>query len=200
MPKRYDKAYFDRWYRGTHRVNSPAEVRRKVSLAVAATEYFMKAPLRSVLDIGCGEGAWFPHLRALRPGVDYMGLDPSEYAVRHFGRRRNIRRAAFGELPSLRLARRFDLVVCSDVLHYVPEDEIRNGIAEIARVVNGIAFIEVLTKEDEIIGDLADLTQRPAKWYVKTFAAAGLMAVAPYCYLAPERFAEASELEIPRVR
>ena len=33
--KRYDKAYFDRWYRGSRRVHSEAEVRRKVALAVA---------------------------------------------------------------------------------------------------------------------------------------------------------------------
>jgi len=198
MPKRYDKAYFDKWYRGAQRVNSPAEVRRKVALAVAVTEYFARGPLRSVLDIGCGEGAWLTHLRALRPGVDYMGLDPSEYAVRDFGRKRNIRRASFGELPSLRIKRTFDLVVCSDVLHYLPDDEIRAGIAEIARLAGSIAFIEVLTKEDDIIGDLSDMKRRPAAWYRKTFAAAGFVNVAPYCFLAPALVTLASELEIPR--
>jgi len=197
MPKRYDKAYFDNWYRGRNRVNSPSEVRRKVALAVAVTEYFMKRPLRSALDIGCGEGAWREHLRVLRPGVSYLGLDSSEYVVRRFGRKRNIRLAAFGDLPVLRLNRTFDLVVCSDVLHYVPDDEIRAGARTIARLLGGIAYIEVLTKEDDVIGDLDDMKRRRAAWYLKTFADAGLMAVAPYCYLAPELFADAAELEIP---
>jgi SAM-dependent methyltransferase len=197
VPKRYDRAYFDKWYRGAQRVNSAAEVRRKVSLAVAVTEYFIQEPLKSVLDIGCGEGAWLGHLQALRPNVEYMGLDPSEYVVRRFGQKRNIRQASFGELPSLRIAKKFDLVICSDVLHYVAEDEIRAGIAEIARVANGLAFIEVLTKEDDIVGDLRDLTRRPVAWYIKTFADAGLISVAPYCFLAPARAAFATELEFP---
>src|ERR1044071_7680440 len=38
--KRYDKAYFDKWYR-RERVNSPADIRRKVALAVAQTEYWL---------------------------------------------------------------------------------------------------------------------------------------------------------------
>ena len=54
--KRYDRAYFDHWYRGRNRVSSRDEVRRKVALAVAACEYFIRHPLRSVLDVGCGEG------------------------------------------------------------------------------------------------------------------------------------------------
>ena len=197
MPKHYDRAYFDKWYRGAQRVNSAAEVRRKVSMAVAVTEYFIQEPLKSVLDIGCGEGAWLGHLQALRPNVEYMGLDPSEYVVRRFGQNRNIRQASFGQLPSLRIAKKFDLVVCSDVLHYVAEDEIRAGIAEIARVGNGIAFIEVLTKEDDIVGDLRDLARRPVAWYIKTFRNAGLISVAPYCFLAAARAAVASALEFP---
>ena len=195
--KTYDQAYFDKWYRGAQRVNSPAEVRRKALLAVSVTEYFLKRSIRSALDIGCGEGAWLDHLRAARANVEYMGLDPSEYAVRRFGERRNIQRASFGDLPSLNLRRKFDLVVCSDVLHYVGDTEIRAGVAEIARLCIGVAFIEVLTKEDDVEGDLHDMKRRPAKWYRKTFADAGLMTVAPYCYLAPSLFANAAELEVP---
>jgi len=197
MPKKYDRSYFDKWYRGTQRVNSPAEVRRKVHLAVAATEYFTKRPLQSVLDVGCGEGAWLEHLRALRTNIEYMGVDASEYVVRRFGRKRNIRRATFGELPSLRLTKKFDLIVCSDVLHYLDDEEIRIGIREMARLLVGVAFIEVLTKEDDIIGDTQQMKRRPAKWYRKTFADAGLIHVAPYCFVAPSLFATAAELEIP---
>jgi len=199
MPKHYDQAYFDKWYRGAQRVNAPADVRRKVQLAISVTEYFLKRGIRSVLDIGCGEGAWLDHLRAFRANVEYMGLDPSDYVVRRFGKRRNIHRAAFGDLPSLKLRRTFDLVVCSDVLHYVGDAEIRAGAVEIARLAEGVAFIEVLTKEDDIEGDLHDMKRRPAKWYRKTFADAGLMMVAPYCYLAPSLFANAAELEVPHL-
>jgi len=197
MPKKYDQTYFDHWYRGAQRVNAPAEVRRKVALAISVAEYFLRRPIRSVLDVGCGEGAWFPHLNALRNGIEYMGVDPSEYVVRRFGKKRNIHRAGFGELGSLHIARKFDLIVCSDVLHYVEKNEIREGIAEIVRLLNGVAFIEVLTKEDDITGDLQGLIPRPGRWYRDTFAHSGLIEVAPYCFLAPSLFAIASELDVP---
>jgi SAM-dependent methyltransferase len=195
VPKHYDRAYFDKWYRD-EQINSPAEVRRKVMLAVATTEYFLQRNIRSVLDIGCGEGAWLPHLRAMRPRVRYLGLDSSAYVVRKFGRARNIRRATFGELPSLQLPSSFDLVVCSDVLHYVPDAEIKAGIREIVRLCEGAAYLEALTKEDDIIGDLEGLIARPASWYRKIFRSAGLEHVAPYTWLGAPLQPIASAFEV----
>lgn len=194
--KRYDKSYFDRWYRGSRRVHSKSEVRRKVALAVAVTEYFLRRGIRSVLDIGCGEGPWFSHLRELRPRVAYLGLDPSEYVVERFGPTRNIRRASFGELPSLDLNRSFDLVVCSDVLHYVPEGEIRAGLRAVARLAGGVAFFEVLTAEDDVVGDLEGLIRRPAAWYRNVLIRARFTPAGPYCWLAPAMRADAAALEI----
>jgi hypothetical protein len=56
--KLYDRAYFDRWYRDPRtRIHVRAAVERKVALAVATTEYLLQRPLRSVLDVGCGENA-----------------------------------------------------------------------------------------------------------------------------------------------
>ena len=182
MTKQYDRAYFERWYRNRQtRVNTPAEVRRKAAFTVAIAEYVLRRPLRTVLDIGCGEGAWRGHLRALRPRVAYTGLDSSEYVAKRFGRSRNIRQATFGDLPSLGLPAH-DLIVCSDVLHYVPESEIHPGVAELARICDGIAFIEVLTAEDDIIGDLHGLIRRPARWYRSLLRNAGLIPVGPYCW------------------
>ncbi|PYQ28361.1 MAG: methyltransferase [Acidobacteria bacterium] len=197
MTKQYDREYFRRWYhdRAT-RINSHEEVRRKVALAIATTEYFLRRQLRSVLDIGCGEGAWLAHLQAFRPRVQYTGFDSSEYAVHRFGKQRNIRLATFGELPSLDLET-YDLVVCSDVMHYVPDNEIRAGLTTVAKVCNGIAFMEVLTKEDEVIGDLDSFLVRPAAWYRGAFRKAGLEQVAPYCWRALSLSEALAELEAP---
>jgi SAM-dependent methyltransferase len=196
MTKTYDRAYFRRYYHDRRtRVHSHAEVRRKVTMAVSVAEYFLRRQLRTVLDIGCGEGAWLGHLRALRPRVAYSGLDPSDYVVGKFGQSRNIRRAAFGELPSLGLLP-YDLVVCSDVLHYVGDAEIRAGIAEIARICEGVAYVEVLTSEDDVIGDLDAFRFRPAAWYRNAFRRAGMKQAGPYCWLSPARVDEAAELEL----
>jgi SAM-dependent methyltransferase len=194
MSKEYDKAYFDRWYRGRTRVSTHAEVRRKVALAIATCEYFLRRQLRTVLDVGCGEGAWLPHLQSFRPRVQYTGLDSSEYAVKRFGRERNIRKASFGDLPNLRLGV-FDLVICSDVLHYVPDVELRAGIKPLAEVTDGLAYIEVLTKEDDIVGDLDGFIRRPAAAYRKLLTGAGMTFVGPYCWLSPAFQDAVAELE-----
>jgi SAM-dependent methyltransferase len=196
--KRYDRAYFDHWYRGRNRVSSRDEVRRKVSLAIAACEYFVRRPLRSVLDVGCGEGAWQPHIVALRPAAKYLGLDPSDYAVERFGAKRNIRKAAFAELAAARLRGPFDLVVCSDALHYISDDDIRAGLPEMVRLAGGVLFLEVLTADDDIIGDLNGMIRRPASWYRKLFEKAGLTQVAPYTWLSPALGQDAAELEVAR--
>jgi SAM-dependent methyltransferase len=197
MTKRYDRAYFEKWYRSEDRVNSAAVVRMKVALAVSVTEYFLRRKVASVLDVGCGEAAWLPHLRALRPRIRYQGVDPSSYVVAQFGAARHIRQGSLGELASLKINRRFDLVVCSDVMHYVADADIRSGVREIVRLCDGAAFLEVLTGEDDVVGDLEGMIQRPAAWYRKTFTRAGLVAVAPYTWLTPDLQPVASELERP---
>lgn len=195
MTKQYDRAYFDRWYRGRHRVHGRDEVRRKVMMAVAIAEYFLRRPLENVLDVGAGEGLWFTQLRTIRRRAVYQGIEPSDYAVERFGRERNLRKGTFADLGKLRLRQRFDLVVCSDVLHYLPDGEISRGIGELARLTGGVAYIEILTAEDDIIGDLEGLKRRPADWYRRRFRKAGFTSVGPYCWLSPALRDQASELE-----
>jgi len=195
MTKTYDRAYFDRWYRNrTTRVNSHAEVRRKVQVAVASAEYFLRRQLRTVLDVGCGEGAWLPHLQALRPRVKYIGLDSSEYAVKRFGKERNIHLASFAELPSLDLGV-CDLVICSDVMHYIKDHDLRAGVRAIADACDGVAYLEVLTKEDDITGDLDSFIRRPAAFYRELFASVGMTFVGPYLWLSPAFQGAVAELE-----
>ena len=85
MTKTYDRAYFDKWYRRGE-IGGSARLARKVALAVATAEYHLERPIRSVLDIGCGEGAWRAPLLKLRPKLSYLGFDSSEYAIARYGR------------------------------------------------------------------------------------------------------------------
>jgi SAM-dependent methyltransferase len=191
--KRYDRAYFDKWYRGRDRITTAAELRRKVALAVAEAEYFLRRSIRSVLDVACGEGAWFPHLKALRPRVSYRGIDPSPYAVKSFGKKRHIERGSFRDVEQIDGT--FDLVICADALHYIADEEILGGLPDLVRLAGGIVFLEVLTREDAIIGDLDGFIRRPAKWYRTRFAGAGLTQVGPYTWLSPRLREDAAELE-----
>jgi predicted TPR repeat methyltransferase len=195
-PKTYDRTYFDRWYRDLrHAVSSPQALKRKVALALAVAEYYLGHEVRNVLDIGCGEGVWRRPLRKLRPRIEYLGLDSSEYAVGRYGRARNIRLATFGQLGELRFAANFDLIVCSDVLHYVHAAELRRGLVGIAEMLGGVAFLELFTSRDAPDGDKHGFIRRSQKWYLSTFSGAGLVACGSHCYLGPKLEACVAALE-----
>ena len=181
--KRYDRAYFDRWYRDPrHAVVHRGVLARRVQLAVAAAEYLLERPVRTVLDVGCGEGAGRELLRRARPGVRYVGVDSSEYAVRRFGARRGLRLGSLAGLGRMRLGGPFDLIVCSDVLHYVGERDARAGLRAIARLLGGVAFLELFTREDPTIGDDEGFRRRSAATYRRFFREAGLVPLGLHCW------------------
>ena len=125
--KQYDREYFDRWYRDPRvRVATAAGVARKVHLVVSVAEALLQRRVRSVLDVGCGEAPWRATLMKLRPGLRYVGVDSSEYVLARFGKRRGIRRGTFGALRAVKPALRwpFDMLVCCDMLQYVPAEEL----------------------------------------------------------------------------
>src|SRR5688572_33327838 len=101
MTKHYDQNYFDTWYR-QRGIGDSARLARKVAMAVATAEYHLERPLRTVLDIGCGEGVWRAPLLKLRPRVSYLGFDSSQYAIERYGPRRNLHYARFGDFEHLR--------------------------------------------------------------------------------------------------
>ncbi|MEP6483118.1 MAG: class I SAM-dependent methyltransferase [Rudaea sp.] len=199
MPKIYDRDYFDKWYRHPdHAVSSRRELERKVALAVAATEYYLARPIVNVLDVGCGEGVWRAPLQRLRPKIEYLGLDSSEYVVQRFGRSRDIRLATFGDLGELRFDRAFDLIVCSDTMHYVRNAELRRGLRGIVDMLDGVAFLELFTSKDAPEGDKHGFIARTPRWYLREFESAGLIACGSHCYVGPRLKARVAELEIPR--
>jgi SAM-dependent methyltransferase len=199
--KHYDSAYFERWYRDPSlqdsAIGGPARLARKVALAIATAEYHLERPIRSVLDIGCGEGAWRAPLLKLRPKLRYLGFDSSEYAVRRFGPRRNLHRASFGDFEMLRPCPPADLLVCSDVLHYLDTRELDRGLPGLAALCGGVAFLETFTREDGIDGDTHGFKRRPAAFYRQRFEAAGFSALGSHLWLAPALRDGVAALELP---
>ena len=196
MAKHYDRAYFDQWYR-QRGIGGARRLARKVALAVATAEYHLERPIRSVLDIGCGEGVWRAPLRKLRPDVHYLGFDSSHYAIECYGRSRNLHLAAFAEFAQLRPCAPVDLLVCSDVLHYLPTRELDRGLAGLAELCGGIAFLETFTREDAAEGDEDGFHARPARFYRQRFETLGFASLGSHCWLSPARRESATALEIP---
>ncbi|MBT8335581.1 MAG: class I SAM-dependent methyltransferase [Gemmatimonadetes bacterium] len=196
--KRYDRAYFDRWYRGP---DAPAgkldALERHVALAVAVTESVLDRALASVLDVGCGVGRWQPVLQRLRPDATYLGIDSSDYAVERFGAERNLQQGSFENLELHDFEDPFDLVVCADVLHYLTDAAIEQGLDTLVDLVGGAALIEVFTAADEAEGDREGFHLRPAEWYRERFRAAGLVPVGLQLYVHHEIAEDLEALDRP---
>ena len=193
---RYDRAYFDRWYRDPKtRVKSGASIRRKATLPLSIAEYYLERPVRTVLDVGCGEGNWLPALKARRPALSYTGVDASRYAVERFGKKRNIRLGSFATLEEIGLDDEYDLIVCSDTLFYLPLWELEQGIASMAHRAAGVAFLELYTGEDSLIGDFPKEGLQSASYYRRMLRRYGFHSVGSHCYLGPAIADRAMELE-----
>jgi SAM-dependent methyltransferase len=196
MTKSYDRAYFDRWYRDpTDRVSTRHSLERKVRMAVSVAEFLLGRRIQTVVDIGCGEAAWFPVLRSLRRDVRYIGIESSDYALERFGRERNIRRGTFGDLQKLRLPRDVDLIVCADVLQYVPTSDIARGLRAMRRLLGGVAYIETFTTADAMEGDQDNWHQRTAAEYSRLLRTAGLTQCGPYCWIALDEHEALNQFE-----
>jgi len=185
--KQYDREYFEHWYRAPERRAARRQsTARKARLAVSACEYYLGRPIQTVIDIGCGEGDWREPLLAQRPKLRYLGLDSSEYAIGRYGLSRNLRLARFGQMAELRFDAPVDLLVCADVLHYLPTAELRHGLSGFAELCHGLCFIETYSSEDAISGDTDGFVARSARWYRKRFAAAGLTPLGSHLYATPQ--------------
>ena len=193
---RYDRDNFDKWYRDpSTRVKSGAAIQRKAALALSVAEYYLERPVKNVLDVGCGEGNWFPVLRKMRPRIRYTGVDASTYAVERYGTKRGIRLGSFGTLEECGLEGSYDLIICSDMLFYLPLAELKKGLDFLAQRTGGVAFLELYTGGDSVIGDFPKNGLKSAKFYRELLGHYGFLSIGSHCYLGPEIAHYAMEME-----
>jgi SAM-dependent methyltransferase len=125
---------------------------------------FLGVAVDTVLDAGCGPGMWRDALTMLKADVDYTGIETSEYLCGRYG----WRQAAASSFTS---RRKFDLIICQDVLQYVDNEEARRSIGNIARLCRGALYFDVPTREDMKNGSLdrartdRQIHLRSARWY-----------------------------------
>ena len=196
LTRSYDKAYFDKWYRHpTHRVKSATELRRQVEFVVHFAEWVLGRPVKSVLDVGCGEGNWRAPLLRMRPRLHYDGVDPSEYAVARFGARRRLQLGGIEDLDALPLRDGYDLIVCCGMLNYLPLASLRRGLAQVARRTAGVAYLELFTRTDGFEGDTDWPAPRSAAEYQRMIRAAGFTSIGMHGYVATRQRYRVSALE-----
>ncbi|MGE0624497.1 MAG: trans-aconitate 2-methyltransferase [Pseudomonadales bacterium] len=162
MRDRFDKAYYDRYYRNPRtRATTPAAVKRQAAF-IAAYLRHLEVPVRSVLDVGCGTGNLLRALGRAFPGVKTHGIEYSDYLCSRYGWEP-------GSVVDLDTDRRADLVICNDVLGYLDDRACAKALANLSAVTGSALYLGALTREDLGLCDpeRTDGTQiaRPLRWY-----------------------------------
>ncbi|MDZ7668921.1 MAG: class I SAM-dependent methyltransferase [Gammaproteobacteria bacterium] len=162
MRQRFDKAYYDRFYRDPRtRAVTPAAARRQAAFIAAYLRY-LEMPVRHILDMGCGTGMVLRALGRQFPQARTRGVEVSDYLCRRYN-------WASGSVVDYVARQTFDLVVCTDVLAYLNDRDCGRAIANLARLSRGALYLSVVTADDADLFDPArtDSRQqlRPAAWY-----------------------------------
>ncbi len=98
-------------------------------------EYYQLKPGDKVLDIGSGKGFMLYDMHLALPSLNLKGIDISDYAVART--KKGVREFNFvGDARDLSMYKddEFDLVICINTVHNLPEDECGKAIAEIERI------------------------------------------------------------------
>jgi SAM-dependent methyltransferase len=166
MRTRFDKAYYDRFYRNpATRAISPQGARRQAEFIAAYLRY-LNVPVKRILDLGCGVGTVLRALGKAFPSARLTGVDVSEYLCGRYGWEQGSV-VDFAAPPA-------DLVICNDVLGYLGDRDCERALANIANLTEHVAFLGILTREDLLICDRerTDPQQqtRTSAWYRKRLA------------------------------
>jgi 2-polyprenyl-3-methyl-5-hydroxy-6-metoxy-1,4-benzoquinol methylase len=98
-------------------------------------------PVRRILDAGCGIGLLQKPFKEFMPRARYEGLEASEYLCGRFG-------WSFGSIVDFAADNPYDLVICYDVLQYLPDAEASRAIANLKQLSGGALYVSALTTED----------------------------------------------------
>lgn len=113
----YDASWEQRWNDMRRYGPTGRHIRRIIASMIRGLDY------HSVLDVGCGQGSLLQDLRPLRPQARYAGVDFSEKALEVARQRAPDAEFAALDLTRAHLERRFDLVLCTDVVEHIEDDD-----------------------------------------------------------------------------
>ena len=159
----FDEAYYQRYYNdASSRVESDAEIAARGAYVCAYLKY-LRQPVNSVVDLGCGFGHWREILHQHFPKASYQGVELSKYLCQRYGWQHS-------SIDKFKSAKMYDLVICQDVLQYLSKSAVAKAIKNFDDLCRGVLYLQVMTKtdwEDNCDQDFSDGDGylRSAKWY-----------------------------------
>ncbi len=159
----FDRDYYQRFYFDPRTaVASRGETRARARF-IAAFLAHAGLPVRRILEAGCGTGLLRAELLRRLPRTHYVALEGSAYLCQRYG-------WLHGRIEAYRSRAPFDLVICYDVLQYLPDAAAQRALSNFGRLCRGVLYFTALTRYDyEQNCDQArtdpDVYLRSAAWY-----------------------------------
>ena len=141
--------------------------RNEVAFVIAFTRH-IGLEVKRFTDADAGTGWWAKEFAKRYPSCRQIEtFDASADACRIYGHRHV-------EIEKLG-GRESDLVVCRDVLRYLPDAGAAKAIRRLAKKCRGALYLHVITSDDEIDEEASDMTGyfRTTAWYRRHLRAAG---------------------------
>lgn len=138
---KFDKTWYERFY-GLPRIRA-SDRREAAALGDLVCAYlrYLDLPVRRVLDVGCGLGLWRDAIGRHHPRARYVGVEHSTYLCERYG-------WTEGSVVDFAARAAFDLVICKDVLQYLPDRAAAAAIENLAALCRGALYFNLLTRED----------------------------------------------------
>jgi len=137
----FDRSYYEKYYFNPRTaVTSRAETNARARLIAAYTRH-IGAPVRTILDAGCGTGMLRAPLLRAYPRARYVGIEVSEYLCGRYG-------WTCSRIEDFRTRDPFDVVICYDVLQYLDARAATRALESLADACLGLLYFTALTSED----------------------------------------------------
>ncbi|MEO5904928.1 MAG: methyltransferase domain-containing protein [Gemmatimonadaceae bacterium] len=164
----FDAAYYRRYYENSETAVVTADMQgNEVGFVIAFCDH-IGLTVKRFTDVGAGTGWWAREFAKQYPRCESVEtFDASEDACKVYGHRRTAVQNLSGPAS--------DLVVCRDVLRYVPDAHIDRAIKRLATKCRGVLYLHVITSNDEIDEEASDMegSFRTTSFYRKRLKAAG---------------------------
>lgn len=168
MNTNFDAAYYRRFYETpSTSVITARQGKAEVAFVLAFCRH-IGLDIRRFSDVGAGTGWWAREfVRQHRHCRHVETFDSSLDAARLYGHRR-VGAEDIGGRPA-------DLIVCRDVLRYLPDRSAKRAIRKLANKCRGVLYLHVITRDDDVDEEASDMTGyfRTARWYRRELDTAG---------------------------
>jgi SAM-dependent methyltransferase len=143
---------------------------------IDTVQQLIPSDVSSILDIGCGRGDVINAIQSNNAGLRVVGMDLSLDALEHVEPPSVLAHLPDAPFPD----KRFDLVICLEVLEHIDDSQYRRSLEEIQRlagryIIIGVPFKENLPSKQAICSDCGKASH--ADGHLRTYddgTAAGL--------------------------